>query len=57
MSDLESKIQIKPMTKDNKTYYHVVMPNGRIANNHDHVSREIAENHKRMLEAFGYDKK
>lgn len=55
--DCVNKIKVIPVTKDNKTVYHVIMPDGRIANNHDHPTPESAESHKRMLEAFGFDKK
>ena len=40
------------VNKKNKTIYHVVCPDGRVANNYDHYDKTIAEKHLEMLIAF-----
>ena len=40
------------MKRDKKTVYHVITPEGRVANNHGHVSELSANRHQKLLEIF-----
>lgn len=46
---------IRESSAGEKTVWHVVMPDGYVANNHDHDTPESAEKHMKSIVAYGFD--